>query len=100
MATAAARLPEGHDDTGDDERGQELQQSATDAGDETQCRFCQLADLRLQTPHQRRQIRVSLRPKIVNLLADERPVFHVRARGWHLQRVVLHVTDQLVHRIA
>ena len=48
LAGACARLAEGHDDAGDDERGQELQQAAADAGHHAPAPLRQLADLRLQ----------------------------------------------------
>jgi hypothetical protein len=47
-------LPEGHNDAGNDEGGQELQHATTDAGDEAQGGFRQFADLRLHALHQRR----------------------------------------------
>src|SRR5215813_6555428 len=49
QAIVTARLPKGHDDTGDDEGGQELQHTPTDAGDQTQGGFRQFAYLRLHT---------------------------------------------------
>ena len=80
--------------------GQELQQSTTDAGDEAQGCFRQFAYLWLHALHQRRQVRMGLRPNVVDLLADDRPCLDTGTRGWNLQRVVLHVVDQLLHRIA
>ena len=58
-------------------------------------RLGQVADLRLQALHQRRQIVVRLRPERVDLLADQRPLGDACARRRHLQRVVLHVVDQV-----
>ena len=77
-AAAAAGLAEGHDDAGDDERGEELQQPAADAGDETERGLRQVADLRLHALHQRRQVGVRLRPDGVHLLADDRPILRRR----------------------
>src|SRR4029453_11689795 len=39
LAATTPRLPKGHDDAGNDEGADELQQSATDAGDEAQGGF-------------------------------------------------------------
>ena len=100
LAAATTRLSEGHEDAGNDEGGQELQQSTPDAGDEAQGGFRQFANLWLHALHQRRQVRMGLRPHVVDLLADDRPGRDPGARGWNLQRIVLHVVDQLTHRIA
>ncbi len=81
---ARARLAEGHDDAGDDERGQELQNPAADTGDETQRGFGQVADLRLLALDQRRQIGVRLRPQRMYLLADQRPFLHAGTRRRNL----------------
>ena len=35
-----------------------------------------------------------------SFLADDRPCLDPGTRGWNLQRIVLHVVDQLTHRIA
>ena len=98
-----ARAPafaEGHHDAGDDERREELQQPAADAGDETERRLGQVADLRLHALHQCGQIGVRLRPECVHLLADQRPLGDAFSWRRHLERVVLHVVDQSVHRVA
>ena len=98
-----ARLPastEGHDDAGDDEGGEELQQPDADAGDEAERRLREVADLRLHALDQRRQIGVRRRPDRVELLADHGPRRDALARGRDLERVVLHVVDQLMHRVA
>jgi hypothetical protein len=94
------RLPVGHDDAGNDEGGYELQQSTSDAGDEAQSCFRQFANLRLHAPHQRRQVSMCLGPNVVDSFADDRPLFDAGTWGWNLQRVVPHVVDQLMHRIA
>ena len=96
----APRLAEGHHDAGDDERREELQQPAADAGDEAERRLGQVADLRLHALHQCRQIGVRLRPERVHLLADQRPVGDAFSWRRHLERVVLHVVDQSLHRVA
>jgi hypothetical protein len=95
-----AALSPGHHDAGDGERSDELQQPATDAGDEADRRLGQVADLRLQALHQCGQIRVRLRPERVHLLADQRPLGDALSGRWDLERVVLHVVDQSVHRVA
>ena len=43
---------------------------------------------------------MGLRPNVVNMFTDDRPCLDTGTRGWNLQRVVLYVVDQLMHRIA
>ena len=43
---------------------------------------------------------MGLRPHVVDLRADDRPCRDPGTRGGNLQRVVLHVVDQVMHRIA
>ena len=98
-----ARLPdltEGHDDAGDDEGGKELEQPRADAGDEAERRLCDFADLRLHALDQSRQVVVRRRPDRIELLADDGPRRDSVARGRDLERVLLHVDDQLTHRVA
>ena len=99
-ALSGSRSAEGHDDSGDDERGQEQQDRSGDAGHRLDRGLGQGADLRLQALDERRQILVGSRPCGVNLLADDRPFGDARrGRGNH-QRVVAHAVDQVVQRVA
>ena len=88
LGCARAGLAEGHDDAGDDERREEHQDAAADAGHEAERRLGEVADLRLQALHQRRQVGVRPRPDRVDLLADDRPFGDARSRRRNLQRVV------------
>ena len=97
---ARPSFAESHHDAGDGERGEELQQSAADAGDETERRLGEVADLRLHALHECGQIVVRLRPECVHLLADQRPLGDACSWRRHLERVVLHVVDEPVHRVA
>ena len=62
MSATVARLPEGHENAGDDEGGQELQQAAPDAGDEGESRLGNVTDLRLHASDERGKIVVRPRP--------------------------------------
>ncbi len=98
-----ARLPdptEGHDDAGDDECGEELQKPDANAGNEAERHLREVADLRLQACDQSRQVGVRRRPDRIELLADHGPRRDSLARGRDLERALLHVDDQLMHRVA
>ena len=99
-ATAIAGLAQGHDDAGDDDGSDELQNRSAGAGDQRQRRLGQLADLRLQALHQPWQIGIRLLPEDLDPLADDGLCGHGGARRRDVQRAQLHVPDQLVHRIA
>ena len=73
---------------------------AADAGNEAQCSFREVADLRLHALHQRRQVGVRARPERMHLLADHGPLGHAIARRRDREGVRLHVADQLMHRVA
>ena len=61
-SATVARLPEGHENAGDDEGGQEHQQAAPDAGDEAESRLGNVTDLRLHALDERGKIVVRPRP--------------------------------------
>ena len=100
QARSVTRLAEGHDDAGDDECGEELQQTDADARHEAEHRLREVADLRLHALHQRRQVGVRLRPERMQLRADDRPVGHGVTRRRDLERVGLHVVNESLHRVA
>ena len=56
----------------------------------------QVADLRLHALNEGRQIRMGLRPEIVELLADDRPLCDARRGSGNLQGVVAHAADQVM----
>ena len=99
LAGACAGLAECHDHTRNQERRQEHQESAADAGHERECRFREVADLRLHALHQRRQVGMRLRPVGMDLLADDRPLLHAGARRGNLQGVVLDGLHVFLHGI-
>ena len=99
LAGACALCAERHDDARDQERREEHQQSAADAGHEVERRFRQVADLRLHFLHERRQVGMRLRPVGVHLLADDRPLRHARAGRRDLQRVVLDGVHVILDRV-
>jgi len=93
------RLTEGHDDAGDDEGREKLQQADADAPHEAEHRFGDVAELRLQALHQRRQIGVRLGPDGMQLRANERPGGHGVTRRRYFKRIRLNVPDELMHRV-
>ena len=99
LAGACAFRAECHDDAGNQERCQEHEDPAADAGYETERGFCKLADLRLHALHERRQVGMRLRPDRVDPLADDRPVLDTRTRRGDLQRVIPDTVHELLHRV-
>jgi hypothetical protein len=95
-----ARFAPGHHDAGDDEREDEHQQAAAEAGDDAQRLGRQFADLGLHALDQCRQVLVRLRPERMHFLADDRPGSHLVGRRRHLERVVAHAVDHVMHRVA
>ena len=57
----------------------------------------QVAELRLQALNDCRQIRMSLRPKTMDLLADDRPLGNARRGCGNLQGVVAHAADEVMN---
>ena len=94
---AAAGLPEGNDDPGDDEGGEERQQPDTDAGDEGERRYGDVTDLRLHALDQGRQVGMGLFPNRMHSFSDDRPFGDPGPRRRDFQRIVLHIGDQLLH---
>jgi len=99
-ASAACRLPEGHQDACDDEGHEELKETASDARHEGNSGLCEISDLRLHAPDESRKIVVRLRPYRMHLLADHRPPGYRVGRGRDLELVALHVVDQPMYRVA
>ena len=63
------------------------------------CFLGQFADLRLHALHESRQVGMSFRPDVVDLLADDRPFLHAFSRGGYFQRVLLHGTDEMTNGV-
>ena len=63
------------------------------------CRPSQFTCLRLHALNESRQVGMSFRPDVVNLLADHRPFRHALSRGGYCQRVVLHGVDEITNGV-